>query len=184
MPAADQQITRSRPGRPRGERSAPRAARRGPRPDAEDFGMFQEFDNFSTLPFVPDTRDWHYCWVRVSDSHGPDAKNLRKFLYGPVRYEVVPVSEMMELQEFRATHAAGANGEAIQIDDVVLMRCPQPLYQKQQRYYEYVAKMQSRTVKAETKDAFKDAGSGVRLTTYDDREEGGLEVVEAGGDDE
>jgi hypothetical protein len=181
----EEQIERRRPGRPpRADRAPVRPERTSARASADEFGMFRDFDNYSTLPSVPDTRDWHYCWVRVSVNGAPDGKNIGKYMRGPVRYETVPASEFDDLQQFRATHAAGGNGDVIQIDDVVLMRCRQDLHQKQKRFYDYRASQQREALRAETNDRFREAAKhGVHLT-YSDKEEGGVQTVTPGEEDD
>lgn len=172
-----EEIVRRKPGRPpRGDRAELRPTSRAVR-DTEEFGEFNEFDNHSVLPYVPDTRDWHYLWVRVSVQGAVDGKNLSKHLNGTVRYEAVPASEMPGLVHFKASNAAGTNGDVIQVDDVVLMRCSRSLHEKQLRYYDHVAAQKSATLKAQTKERMGDSRLKVTYTDKEDTttEDGGEE---------
>lgn len=179
MSDAMETVVRRKPGRPpRGDRPDPRQARTVR--ESEDFGEFSEFENHSVLPNVPDTREWHYCWVRVSVQGAADGKNLVKHLNGTVRYEPVPASEMPGLLHFRATNAINGSGaDIIQVDDVVLMRCSRATHEKQLRYYDHRAGLQRQALKAKTNDELKDSRIKV---TYEDEEKTTVEMVGGGGE--
>ncbi|HXO73221.1 MAG TPA: hypothetical protein VN838_30060 [Bradyrhizobium sp.] len=157
---------------------------RNPREDEDEFGQmdFDSFDHESILPYVPDTDEWHYCWMRAVVNGEPDKKNINKYLNGKVRWEAVSPDELNGLVSYRATNANVSNSGVIQIDDVVLMRCSKRIHEVRANHYDKLTSLKTATVRNDTKEFFKQ-DRRVSLRDWSDEERTGLRDASAGGDE-
>lgn len=86
--------------------------------------FMQEDEN--TIPFVPDTPEWHYKWARVRLGDKDDGSNIVANLNGRMGFEVVDGPDMLppgtKLQSLSIKSGDYQGG--YQFRDTVLMRCP------------------------------------------------------------
>lgn len=77
----------------------------------------------STLPYIPDTPEWSYMWMRHSIRGEADGGNLNMHLNGRLRYEYVRPEEMPNLSMFHHRDVGVASDlGVIRVNDVVLMK--------------------------------------------------------------
>lgn len=95
-------------------------------------------DDEEYLPKVPDTKDWHYFWMRSNLGDRADGKNIIRKLRSKFQYEIVKPSDVPEFMP-NAVSRQDLGGDCIQFNDVVLTRCPQI------RYRQYLEAQQIRT---------------------------------------
>lgn len=115
---------------PRPQQPGPSAR---PQPPAQRQTMDNPFLNEEefVLPHIPDTEDWHYCWIRYRLGKDEDLKNLNRYLTGKLPYEIVTHDTLPQAMKDQYTHLKipeGGHQGRIGIGDVILGRCPQHLY--------------------------------------------------------
>lgn len=123
--------------RKRGESAGPRPQAPGPaaRPQPQQFrqSMDNPFLNEEefVLPHIPDTEEWHYCWIRYRIGKDEDLKNLNRYLTGKLPYEIVTHDTLPQAMKDQYTHLKipeGSHQGRIGIGDVILGRCQMHLY--------------------------------------------------------
>lgn len=125
------------PTQPRGREKPPQpqSAPRSPSPMRTMDNPFLN-DEEHTLPHIPDTAEWHYCYLRYRVGEKDDSQNLVRHLNGKLPYQLVSLNDLPEEQRSLFEHLKLSQGQhigRIGINDVVLARCPQHLYRM---YYE------------------------------------------------
>lgn len=90
------------------------------------------------LPYVPDTKDWHYKWMRGNLGDKADGRNIIRQMRSKFQYEIVKPSDVPEFMP-NAVSRKDLGGECIQFNDVVLVRCPM------KRYLQYMEAVDIRT---------------------------------------
>lgn len=98
-------------------------------------------DDEEFLPKVPDTKDWHYFWMRVQKGDKPDGQNIVRKMRSKFQYELVRPRDFPEFLPNSGSHER-LDGEVIQFNDVVLVRCPMI------RYRQYLAAQQTLQARA------------------------------------
>lgn len=84
-------------------------------------------DDEESLPRVPDTRDWHFFWMRVQSGDKGDGKNIIRKMRSKWQYEYVRPDEMPDFRP-NATKHEKIEGDVIQFNDLVLVKCPRIRY--------------------------------------------------------
>lgn len=124
---AEQILHSSQPAKAPAKRARSRDRADDPRLAAEPNPF--EVDDEEILPRVPDTRDWHYFWMRVQKGDKGDGGNIIRKMRSKWQYEYVRPSQMPDFAPNAAKHEK-IDGEVIQFNDLVLVRCPMLRYRQ------------------------------------------------------
>lgn len=140
---------------PRAKRSRGRADDRAADPRLPDEPNPFLLDDEEYLPKVPDTRDWHYFWMRVQKGDKGDGQNIVRKMRSKWQYEYVRPSEMPDFAPNAGRHEK-IDGDVIQFNDVVLVKCPRIRYvQYMQAHQSRVAAMRGQSIR-EARERFGD----------------------------
>lgn len=133
------------------------------------------------LPRVPDSRDWHYFWMRANRGDKADGQNIIRKMRSKFQYEIVKPSDLPEFMPNKATRP-DIGADVIQFNDVVLVRCPQIRYQQ---YLEANAARARHQKGAGTQRAREKLGQHFddRPGGYVDKERRVMESIAGGSDD-
>ena len=90
--------------------------------------MFREFTQ-EALPTPPPNPEWHYCWLSTTNQYDPIYKRMR------MGYQPVKADEMPEFTHLRLK--AGEYEGCVSINEMVLFKLPQEVYQELMAEYHY-----------------------------------------------
>lgn len=117
------------------------------------------------LPHIPDTDDWHYCWIRYRLGKDEDLKNMNRYLTGKLPYEIVTHDTLPQEMKDQYTHLRipeGTHQGRIGIGDVILGRCPQHLY----RQYIEATQIRADKMNNSLEQIINDMNGGDRRTRF------------------
>jgi hypothetical protein len=90
--------------------------------------MFREFTQ-EALPTPPANPAWHYCWLSTTNQYDPIYKRMR------MGYQPVKADELPEFTHLRLK--AGEYEGCVSINEMVLFKLPQEVYQELMAEYHY-----------------------------------------------
>jgi len=90
--------------------------------------MFREFSQ-EALPTPPAKEGWHFIWLSTTNSYDPIYKRVR------MGYEPVKADEMPGFEHLRVK--SGDNEGLISINEMVLFKIPQEIYQEMMEEYHH-----------------------------------------------
>lgn len=88
---------------------------------AERRKMFKTEFTQEALPNVPDTGEWHYCWLSTTNQYDPIHKRMR------LGYQAVKSDELPGFEHLKVK--AGENIGHISCNEMVLYKLPMDIYQ-------------------------------------------------------
>lgn len=91
----------------------------------QEIQQFMQQDE-NIMPYVPDTRDWHYKWARKRLGNKDDGANIANNVNGRLGYEIVTGPDMLPAKcDIKSLSIkSGDQMTGYEFSDCILMRCP------------------------------------------------------------
>lgn len=138
------------------------------------------------LPYVPDTRDWHYKWTRCQLGDKADGSNLVAHLNGKMGYELVRGKEMLPPNIILVSLQlkAGDYNDCYQYRDSILMRCPMRNYKLARKAAEVRTRQLNEMLDAGAQASFVPGETRTGIVVEENFERTGIREVQPEGEEE
>lgn len=140
------------------------------REDDDDFSEF--LSPRGVLPEIPDTDQWHWFYCRTRIGGEPDGANIARKLNGPEHYSLATLEDLAAVPDapdlrMHVKQSIFPDQPWIQINDVVVMKCPMRRYLLKQKAEQFRADEQRNQPTDAARATF---GKRFREADYEDSE--------------